>query len=84
VEFCQFLECKDPCTNAKTPIENFVATVLRLLLIHLLSTRNPILPRWNKHLNTYMHSGMDSPKIWVGQNVQFYASNSIFFEILTL
>jgi len=39
-------------------IENFPATVLSLLLIHLLPTRSPILPKWNKSLNTYMSSGM--------------------------
>jgi len=33
----------NPSTNAKPPIENFLATVLRLLLIHLLLQRNPIL-----------------------------------------
>jgi len=51
------------------PIENFLATVLRLLLIHFLSTGSPILPKWNKSLNTYMRSGMANPKNWVGQNV---------------
>jgi len=53
------------------PTENFPATVLSLLLNHLLSTRSPILPKWNKSLNTYMRSGMVSPKLWVGQNVWF-------------
>jgi len=28
-----------------SPIENFLATVLSLLRIHLLSTRRPILPK---------------------------------------
>jgi len=52
-------------------IENFPATVLSLLLNHLWSTRNPILPKRNKSSNTYMRSGMVSPKLWVGQNVWF-------------
>jgi len=34
VEFCQFLECQATCTNAKSLIENFLVTVLSLLLIH--------------------------------------------------
>jgi len=51
------------------PIENFPATVLSLLLNHLLSKRSPILPKWNKSLYAYMRSGMASPKLWVGQNV---------------
>jgi len=29
------------------PIEKFLTALLSLLLIHLLSTRNPILPKWN-------------------------------------
>jgi len=33
------------------PPENFLATVLSLLLIHLLSTRSRILPKWNKNSN---------------------------------
>jgi len=37
------------------------------------------LPKWNKMLNTYVRSGMASPKLWVSQNVWFYASNSILF-----
>jgi len=53
------------------PIENFLATVVSLLLIRLLSTRSPILPKWNKSLNIYVRSGMASPKFWVGQNVAF-------------
>jgi len=37
-----------PTHKEKPPIENFLATVLSLLLVHLLSTRSPILPKWNK------------------------------------
>jgi len=29
-------------------VENYLATFLRLVLIHLFSTRSPILPKWNK------------------------------------
>jgi len=54
---------------SRSPIVNFLSAVLRLLLIHLLSTRNPIVPKWNKSLNTYVRSVMASPKFWVGQNV---------------
>jgi len=39
-------------TNAKAPVENFLATVLRLLLIHFLSTRSTILAKWNKSILT--------------------------------
>jgi len=39
---------------SRSPIVNFLSAVLRLLLIHLLSTRNPIVPKWNKSLNTYV------------------------------
>ena len=65
VEFLSIYRMSSP------PIENFPATVLSLLLNHLLSTRSPILPKWNKSLNTYMRSVMVSPKLWVGQNVWF-------------
>jgi len=37
--------CQAPSTNAKSPIEKFLATVLILLLIHLLSTSSPIVPK---------------------------------------
>jgi len=40
-----------PAQTQSPPTENFPATVLRLLLIHLLSTRSPILPKWNKRFN---------------------------------
>jgi len=53
------------------PIKHFPAKVLSLLLNHLLSTRSPILPKWNKSLNTYIAVAMVSPKLWVGQNVWF-------------
>jgi len=44
--FCQFLECQaTPAQTQSPPIENLLATVLSLLLIHLLSTRSPILPK---------------------------------------
>jgi len=33
-----------PAQMQSPPIENFLTMVLRLLLIHLLSTRSPILP----------------------------------------
>jgi len=58
-----------PAQTQSSPIENFPVTVLSLLLIHLLSTKSPILPKWNKNLKTYMHNGMARPKFWVGQNV---------------
>jgi len=45
MEFSQFLECQAPRTNANSPIENFLATFLSLLLVHLLPTRSPILPK---------------------------------------
>jgi len=45
VEFLSILGVSSP------PTENFLATVLSLLLIHLLSTRNRIFPKWNKNLN---------------------------------
>jgi len=55
VEFLTiFSMSSHPRTNAKPPIENLLATVLSLLHIHLLSTRSPILPKWNKNLNTYV------------------------------
>jgi len=47
---------------AQTKIYPIEATVLSLLFIHVLSTRSPILPKWNKNLNTYVRSGMASPK----------------------
>jgi len=58
-------------TMSNSPIENFLATVLSLLFIHLLSTRSPIFPKSNKSLNTHVRGGMASPKCWVGQNVWF-------------
>jgi len=60
-----------PAQTQSPPIKNFLATVLSLLLIHLLSTRSPILPKWNKSLNTYVRSGMANPNLWVGQNAWF-------------
>jgi len=57
-----------PAQTQSLPIENFLATVLCLLLIRLLSTTSSILPKWSKSLNIYVHSGMGSPKFWVGQN----------------
>jgi len=42
-----------PALTQSSPIENSPATVLVLLLIHLLSTRSPILPHWNKHILTW-------------------------------
>jgi len=48
-------------------IENFLMTVLSLLLIYLLSTRSPILPNWNKSLNTYVRSGMASEQCHLGE-----------------
>jgi len=50
------------------PIENFLATVLRLLLIHLLPKRSPILPKWNKRLITRAVA-WPAQKNWVGQTV---------------
>jgi len=43
--------------------ENFLATVLSLLLIHLLSTRSRILPKWNKNSNA------KRAVAWPAQNV---------------
>jgi len=44
VEFLPFLECQTPTQTQSPSIENFLATVLSLLLIHLLATRSPTLP----------------------------------------
>jgi len=71
-------------TNVKPHYWNFLVTVPSLLLIHLLSTRSPILSKCNKNLNSYVRSGNDQTKLWVGQNVWFWVSNSISFEILPL
>jgi len=74
-----------PIAQMQSPlVENFLVTVLSLLRIHLLSTRIPILSKWNKNLNTYVRSGMARPKFWVGENVWFKASSSILLEILPL
>jgi len=45
VDFWQFLEYQAPAQTQSPPIENFLAAILSLLLIHLLSTRSPILPK---------------------------------------
>jgi len=55
-----------PAQTQSPPTENFLATVLSLLLIRLLSTSSPILPKRNKSLNSYVRSGMASPNLWVG------------------
>jgi len=48
VEFLStFRISSPPALTQISPIENSPATVLSLLLIHLLSTRSPILPQWN-------------------------------------
>jgi len=67
--FCQFLECQAPPHKRKSPLLNCLATVLSLLLIHLLPTRSPILAKWNK--STYVRSGMASSKFWAGQMLTF-------------
>jgi len=55
VEFLSsFRMSSPPLHKRKAPYWNFLATVLSLLLIYLLSTRSPILPKWNKSLNTYV------------------------------
>jgi len=51
-----------PAQTQSSPIENFPATVLSLLFLPLLSTRIPILLKSNKNWNTYVRSGMASPK----------------------
>jgi len=56
------------------PIKHFPATVLSLLLNHLLSTRSPILPKWNKNLNTYIAVA------WSAQNSGWVK----MFEVLPL
>jgi len=49
VEFLSIFRMSNPRTQTQSSlIENFLATVLSLLLIRLLSTRSPILPKWNK------------------------------------
>jgi len=55
-----------PTHKEKPPIENFLATVLSLLLIHLLSTRSPILPKWNKSLKYLPAQWHGEPKILSG------------------
>jgi len=48
VEVLSIFRMSSPSAQTQTPhIENVLATVLNLLLIHLLSTRSPILPKWN-------------------------------------
>jgi len=71
VKFLSIFRMSSPPTQAQSPppIENVIVTVLSLLLIRLLSTRSPILPKLNKSLNIYVRRGMASPKFWVGQNV---------------
>jgi len=69
--FCQFLEYQAPRTNANLPYWKLSSDGFEsahLLLIHLLSTRRPILPKWNKRLNTYVRSGIASLKFCMGQN----------------
>jgi len=49
VEFLSiFTISSSPAQTLSSLVEDFLATVLSLLLIHLLSTRGPILPKWNK------------------------------------
>jgi len=63
VEFLSiFIISSLPAQTQSSQIENFPATVLSLLFIPLLSTRIPILLKWNKNLNTYVRSGMAIPK----------------------
>jgi len=64
VEFLSNFRMSGPPDKRKAPL----LTVLSLLL-HILSTRSLILPKWNKRLNIYVRSGVASPKFWVGQNV---------------
>jgi len=69
--FSIFRISSSPAQTQSSHIENFLATVLSLLLIHLLSTRRPILPKWNKSLNTYVRSGIASLNICMRHNVWF-------------
>jgi len=62
--FCQLLEHQAPAQTQSPPVENFLATVLSLLLIHRLSTRSPILPKWKKSLNTVLTCAV----AWPAQN----------------
>ena len=60
-----------PRTNTKYPYlklsSNGSETADYSSFVH----KNPNLRKWNKSLNTYVRSGMASPKFWVGQNVWF-------------
>jgi len=83
VEFVFSFRISSPTAQTQSrTIENFLATVLSLLLIHLLSTC-PFLPKWKKSLNTYVRSGAQnmcvSKCLLLGE--QQY---SILFEILPL
>jgi len=69
--FSIFRISSSPAQTQSSPIENFLATVLSLLLIHLLPKRRPILPKWNKSLNTYVRSGIASLNICMRHNVWF-------------
>jgi len=54
-------------TKQSSTIENLLATVLSLLLIHLLQQEAQSYPNLKKM--KYGRSGKASPKFWVGQNV---------------
>jgi len=80
VEFLSIFRMSSPPAQTQSPkTENFLATVLNLLLIHLLSTRSPILPKRNKSLNTYVRSGIASPKFWMGQKFDFRWATVAYF-----
>jgi len=59
VEFLSIFRMSSPS------IEIFLAAVLSLLLNHLLSTRSPILPQWNKSLCTVLTCAVLA---WPAQN----------------
>jgi len=52
VEFLSIFRMSSPTAQTLSTRVKTLATVPSLLLIHLLSTRSPILPKWNKTINT--------------------------------
>jgi len=85
VEFLSiFTTSSPPAQTQRPPVENFLAKVLSLLLIHLLSTRSPILPKWNKSFKYLCSQWHGQPKILCGSKCLILGEQQYLFETLPL
>jgi len=67
-----------PAQTQSSLMENFLATVLSLLLIHLSTKRSPILPKSNKSSNTYRAQWHRQPKILGGSKCLILGEQQYF------